>query len=185
MTQYRIPELSTFNWQQNVLNQLDTPPVSPSKGDRYIVTATATGDWAGQEGKIAWCSNATGPVWSFDTPSEGWQVWDENANSYYYYNGSAWGVLTAGHTQNTDTGTTSATFQLNSGSSGPKLKDNAGVVEARNAADNAYANVKAADVVATGNITDGTNATSPAQIKTAYDSRATYDSDLGCVVFNL
>ena len=61
-TQYRIPELSTFNWQQNVLEQLDTPPGSPDKGDRYLVIATAGGDWAGHETDIAWCSNATGPV---------------------------------------------------------------------------------------------------------------------------
>lgn len=185
MTQYRVPELSTFNWQQNVLNQTNTPPGSPSKGDRYIVTATASGDWAGQEGKIAWCSNATGPVWSFDTPTEGWQLWDETANAYYYYTGAAWSVVSGGHTQNTDTGTTSSTFQLDNDDSGPKLKNNSGVTEIRNAADDAYANIKAADVVASGNITDGTNATSPAQIKTAYDTRATYDADLNCIVFNI
>ena len=186
-TQYRIPELSTFNWQQNVLEQLDTPPGQPDKGDRYLVIAEASGDWAGHEADIAWCSNATGPVWSFDTPAEGWITWDEDANEYYSFNGTTWVAWdpSLGHTQNTDTGTTSATFQLDSGSSGPKLKDNSGVLEARNAADDAYADIKGKDLVAGGNITDGTYATSPAQIKTAYDTRAVYDSDLKCLTFTL
>jgi hypothetical protein len=43
------------------------------------------------------------------------------------------------HTQHTDTGTTNATFQLNSGSSGPKFKDSSGVLQIRNAADSAFA----------------------------------------------
>lgn len=49
------------------------------------------------------------------------------------------------HSQNTDTGTTSTTFQIDSGNSGPKLKQDSGAVYARNAADNADAPVKAAN----------------------------------------
>lgn len=45
------------------------------------------------------------------------------------------------HTQNTDIGTTSATFYLNT--TGIKIKDNSSVLEARNNADNAYVNFKA------------------------------------------
>jgi predicted ABC-type ATPase len=45
------------------------------------------------------------------------------------------------HTQNTDTGTTSTTFQVDSDNTGPKIKNNSGVLEARNAADDAYAQV--------------------------------------------
>jgi len=52
-----------------------------------------------------------------------------------------WATLGAGHDQNTDVGTTSASFYLNT--SGIKIKDNSGVLEARNNADNAYANFKA------------------------------------------
>jgi hypothetical protein len=51
------------------------------------------------------------------------------------------------HSQNTDTGTTSTAFQIDSSNTGPKIKNNSGVVEARNAADNAYADFKAKDVV--------------------------------------
>jgi hypothetical protein len=54
------------------------------------------------------------------------------------------------HTQNTDTGTTEQTYQLQSGSSGVRIKNNAGVLEARNAADGAYAVAKVKDLVADG-----------------------------------
>ena len=53
-------------------------------------------------------------------------------------------VLGEKHSQNTDTGTTSETFQLDSDNSGPKLKNNSGTTEVRNAADSAYAPAKAA-----------------------------------------
>jgi hypothetical protein len=48
----------------------------------------------------------------------------------------------ARHSQNTDTGTTSGTFQIDSGNTGPKIKNNALVLETRNAADDAYADQK-------------------------------------------
>ena len=43
------------------------------------------------------------------------------------------------HSQNTDTGTTSSTFQLDNDASGVIIKNNAGTLEARNAGDTAYA----------------------------------------------
>jgi hypothetical protein len=57
------------------------------------------------------------------------------------------------HSQNTDTGTTAAAFQVDSSSSGPKLKNNSGVLEVRNAADNAYADLKVANLTVDGTIT--------------------------------
>jgi hypothetical protein len=59
---------------------------------------------------------------------------------------TAFESLSGGHAQNTDTGTTSQTFQLYSGFSGVKLKDNGGALESRNAADGAYANFRGAAV---------------------------------------
>ena len=50
----------------------------------------------------------------------------------------------AAHTQNTDTGTTQAGFQVDSGNSGPRIKNNAGTLEVRNAADAALAPMRAA-----------------------------------------
>lgn len=48
-------------------------------------------------------------------------------------------AVTAKHTQHTDTGTTSSTFQIASGATGPKLKNVAGVLAIRNDADGADA----------------------------------------------
>lgn len=53
------------------------------------------------------------------------------------------------HTQNTDTGTTGQSFQLQSGSSGFKLKNNTGVAEIRNAADSAYVGLTAGSMTGT------------------------------------
>jgi hypothetical protein len=45
------------------------PPGAPAEGDAYIVAASATGAWAGKDGKFAcWLSGA----WSFRTPANGW-----------------------------------------------------------------------------------------------------------------
>lgn len=51
-------------------------------------------------------------------------------------------AVSASHAQNTDTGTTSGTFQLDSGNSGPKLKNNAGEVQIRNATDDDFADLR-------------------------------------------
>lgn len=59
------------------------------------------------------------------------------------------------HAQHTDTGTTSATFQLQSGSSGPKLKNNTSSVDIKNAADSGYLALRASSLVA---LTEGVQA---------------------------
>jgi hypothetical protein len=46
-----------------------TPPVTPTTGDRYIVAAAATGDWAGHTGDIA---HYDGAAWLFYAPQPGW-----------------------------------------------------------------------------------------------------------------
>jgi hypothetical protein len=50
----------------------------------------------------------------------------------------------AGHTQNTDTGTDSTTFQLDTGNDGPQIKNNSDVLEVRNDEDDDYLPIKAA-----------------------------------------
>ena len=50
---------------------LTTPPGSPGLGDRYIVAAGATGDWAGRDGDIAWWDES---LWAFVTPLPGWRA---------------------------------------------------------------------------------------------------------------
>ena len=41
-----------IEWQDSVISRTATPPGSPVTGDRYLVIATATGAFAGQEDKI-------------------------------------------------------------------------------------------------------------------------------------
>lgn len=54
------------------------------------------------------------------------------------------------HDQNTDTGTDQTSFQLDSGNSGPRLKNESGVVALRNAADNDYASLRIKDLILEG-----------------------------------
>ena len=66
---------------------LAAPPGSPAEGARYIVAGSATGAWAGQEGKIAaWQDGA----WAFYSPREGWLAWAADEDSLYICTGSAW-----------------------------------------------------------------------------------------------
>jgi len=64
-----------------------TPPASPIEGTRFFVAATATGDWAGQEGKIAAFQDG---AWAFYLPQSGWQAWIEDENSLQIWDGTAW-----------------------------------------------------------------------------------------------
>lgn len=68
------------------------------------------------------------------------------------YFDTLYGSAGASHTQNTDTGTSSATFQLEA-ATGVKLKNSSGVLEVRNAADNAYANLRVNDLIVDGTTT--------------------------------
>jgi hypothetical protein len=66
---------------------LTAPPSSPTDGDRYIVGAPATGDWAGKDGQIAaWQDGA----WTFHAPNEGWLVWAADEDALLVWTGSAW-----------------------------------------------------------------------------------------------
>lgn len=75
-----------------VLAQQTTPPGSPAAGDAYIVSATATGAWAGQQNKIAYFYNGG---WSFITPAAGLSVLVLGSTATAYYTGSAWAFLSA------------------------------------------------------------------------------------------
>jgi hypothetical protein len=57
------------------------------------------------------------------------------------------------HTQGTDTGTTASTFQIDSDASGPKLKNVAGELQARNAGDTDYADLRVKNLVVEGTTT--------------------------------
>lgn len=68
---------------------LSTPPGSPDEGDRYLVKATGTGDWAGHDGELAIYFNG----WIFVVPKEGWMTWVDDENIRIQYDGATWSAL--------------------------------------------------------------------------------------------
>jgi len=66
---------------------LTAPPGGESEGDCYIVGASATGDWAGHDDDVAQYYNAG---WVFYTPNEGWKIWVNDEDVYYFWDGSSW-----------------------------------------------------------------------------------------------
>lgn len=72
---------------------LTAPPGSPSVGDAYIPTATATGDWAGHEDDIAvwWMGPAeTSASWHFHTPDNGLRCYVEDEDRVVIWDGYRW-----------------------------------------------------------------------------------------------
>lgn len=67
---------------------LTAPPGSPAENDRYIVGASATGDWSGQDGKIAHYNAGNG--WSFIAPFVGMTVFVEDEEISLIYKSGAW-----------------------------------------------------------------------------------------------
>lgn len=76
-------------WQSDVTSRLAAPPGTPTAGARYLVIATATGAWAGQENKIA---TYTGSAWTFESPAQFWLIWITGESKIYYYDGDSWEV---------------------------------------------------------------------------------------------
>ena len=87
----------TYNAAMALLDQLvqpavksrttTAPPGSPTEGDTYVVAASATGAWAGKDGKLAaWLSGA----WSFTTPAEGWLVYVNDAAEIAVFKSGTW-----------------------------------------------------------------------------------------------
>ncbi len=67
---------------------LTAPPPSPSDGDTYLIHATATGDWAGQDGRIAY---ALGGGWRFYAPFAGLMAYVVDEAKPIVFDGTAWG----------------------------------------------------------------------------------------------
>lgn len=78
-----------------VTSILDTPPGSPADGDAYIVDDGASGDWAGQDGAIAYYSGG----WLFLAPRLGWKAFNlDDASEYRYEDASpnGWTLIPGG-----------------------------------------------------------------------------------------
>lgn len=61
---------------------LATPPGSPADGDRYIIAAAPTGDWAGHQEKVALYA---GTAWLIITPRVGWLAYVTDEDLYYKF----------------------------------------------------------------------------------------------------
>lgn len=74
--------------QLAVLSRSETSaPASPALGDRYLVAATGTGDWAGQDNNIAlW----NGSIWTFHTPVLGWRAYVFQDSTTLLFDGTGW-----------------------------------------------------------------------------------------------
>lgn len=64
----------------------NTPPISPSIGDCYIIGSTPTGAWAGNTGKVAICESGTS--FTIYTPQDGDRIYDISQSSAFRWNSS-------------------------------------------------------------------------------------------------
>lgn len=67
---------------------LNTPPGSPTVGQCWVVGSSPTGAWAGKSGQIA--QAVEGGSWYFVAPFKRLRLWNEAADEYFVYDGSAW-----------------------------------------------------------------------------------------------
>ncbi len=83
------------------------------------------------------------------------------------------------HTQNTDTGTTATSFQVDSGNSGPRIKNEAGVLAIRNSGDSAYADLTTQDLTVEGDmLVKGTQTIVNSNEVSLGDSEITLNEDI-------
>ena len=72
---------------------LTAPPANPTEGDRYIIGASATGNWAGKDSQIAaWLDNA----WMFHDQLIGWLCWVADEDKLLAWDGTAWNEVSSG-----------------------------------------------------------------------------------------
>lgn len=72
---------------------LATPPPSPTAGERYLVAASATDEWAGEDGNIAAYQDG---AWMFYQPQTGWILWLEDEGIAVVFDGTSWVSLDGG-----------------------------------------------------------------------------------------
>ncbi|MEM1019922.1 MAG: DUF2793 domain-containing protein [Pseudomonadota bacterium] len=121
-----------------------TPPMSPIDGATYIVGASATGDWAGQEDKLALRING---AWQFVTPFDGLTVWLKFFDKTITYSSGTWriGQVNAGEYQIDGVKVVGAQFNSISDPSGGSTVDG----EARAAISSILSALKAHGLIAT------------------------------------
>lgn len=61
-----------------------SPPASPAEGEAWLVASGATGEWAGQDGKLAAWQFGN---WLLTTPSDGMRLFDRSTGQMLLYRG--------------------------------------------------------------------------------------------------
>jgi hypothetical protein len=80
---YRVAIIDRWEWQKSVIDKdLTSPPLSLTKGDRYLVYGSGSGDWIGQDGNIA---EFDGGAWFFVDRQQGMAVFVKDENKWYVY----------------------------------------------------------------------------------------------------
>lgn len=65
----------------------ESPPASPTEGDRYLVRSGASGGFAGHDGEIALFDLG---IWRFFAPRPGWRAHVEAEDVFLLFDGAAW-----------------------------------------------------------------------------------------------
>lgn len=66
---------------------LSAPPTSPVNGDRYLIPAGATGEWAGRTDQVA---VRIDNIWNYHMPNIGWLCYVEDEALLSVYKASGW-----------------------------------------------------------------------------------------------
>lgn len=66
---------------------LSAPPASPADGDAYLVKATGTGSWTGQDGNVAYAIDG---AWNFSAPFEGLSIYVADEAAMFVYVSGSW-----------------------------------------------------------------------------------------------
>ncbi len=80
-------ELDTLLYARILDRDLAAPPPTPADGDTYLVAATATGAWTGQDGTLA---SALDGAWRFYPPFTGLTLYVVDETALIVFDGTAW-----------------------------------------------------------------------------------------------
>ncbi len=146
-------EWQSVSDQDAVLSIVGTSPIQASEdGNRQVTISIddATGGVSPTKGAIALGGDLNGTGTSASAPvvaGVGYGTADATTAAEIR------GAVDQAHDQNTDTGTTSATFKLDSAVTGTTLKSVANGLEVRNSTDSGYANLRVNDLHVNGDLT--------------------------------
>ena len=72
---------------------ISDPPADANDGDAYIVAESPTGEWQGQEGKLAIATTDGMSNWIFYTPQIGWLCYQMDTDKLAIFKAGGWGQV--------------------------------------------------------------------------------------------